>query len=92
MIQHELFLKDCGKEMAARPHEAELRAAQALAVKIATIKEEVTIDDVREAMPGHEFGNWAGSVFKGPQWIACGVEPARHEGSHARLIRKWKLR
>ena len=90
--QQELNLKAWGLEASAAAHESELRRAQDMAFKLAALMGEVTIDDVREAIPNLVPGNYLGSVFKGPHWICTGFNQARHKGSHARIVRKWKLR
>lgn len=91
-MQRELNLKLWGMESSAAPHQQELDMARDAAIKIAAEKGEVTIDDVREYLPKLEYGNWAGSVFKGPEWVCVGFIPSRHKNSHARIIRVWKRR
>lgn len=90
MIQQELFAKIHGQELAASAHEAELAMARDMAIKISALKGEVTIDDIRDNLPRVEFGNWAGSIFKGSEWVCIGFAQARHKNSHARIVRRWK--
>ena len=91
-LQRELFRKEWGKEASSLPHQAELELAKDIALKLASEKGEVTIDDVRSALPRMEFGNWAGSIFKGAGWICVGFTQATHKNSHARIVRRWKFR
>jgi hypothetical protein len=90
--QKELNLKAWGIEATASAHEPELRLAQDMALKIAALKGEITVDDVRESLPNLAFGNWAGSIFKGKEWVCVGFIPSRHKNSHARIVRVWSRR
>lgn len=91
-LQKELWSKDFGMESASKSHELEIAEARIMARALARSMGEITIDDVREAMPEMEWGNWSGSVFKSKEWVCTGFQQARHKNSHARVIRKWTLR
>jgi hypothetical protein len=91
-LQKELWLKDWGKEASASTHQAELELAKDMAIKLAALKGEVSINDVREYLPTLPSGNYLGSTFKGSRWLFTGrYEKARHKGSHARDVKVWKL-
>jgi len=38
-----------------------------------------------------EWGNWAGSIFKEEGWHPVGITQTQHKGSHARVVRVWRL-
>lgn len=84
--------KELGMDLSAKANYAYLKLAQSMAVKLAEMKGEVTIDDVRENLPSLPPGNYLGSVFKGGKFICTGFTEAKHPGSHARIIKKWKLK
>jgi hypothetical protein len=92
-FQKELHLKAHGMESSAAPHELELTRAREVARMIASDRGIVTMNEVREALPGMEFGNWSGSIFKCQSFSFAGqYVPARYEGAHARVIKVWKLK
>lgn len=92
-FQKELHLKAHGQESSAAPHELELERARHIARLIAQDRGKVSMNEVREALPSMEWGNWAGSLFKGQEWVPTGeYVPARYKGAHARVVRVWKLK
>lgn len=93
-MQYELELhkKAWGMEASANANESLVSRAREHALFLARMNGEVSIDDVRDSMPGVEFGNWAGSVFKSKDFVFTGKWLAsRHKGSHARPVRVWQL-
>lgn len=92
MTQMEMFKKEHAMKWACQAHGIALKKAREVAVMIAKAHGQVSVDDIRETLPAMEFGNWAGSIFKDGQFYCSGYVPARHAGSHGRLIRVWKLK
>lgn len=93
MNQLEMALKTQGMDLAAQKNKVALMAAKEMAVYLAEKNGQVSIEDVREALPHLPVGNWMGSVFKGSIWDFTGEwEVARHKGSHGRPVRVWRLR
>lgn len=93
MIQLELRLKKRGMSLAAEANREWLDKARDLAKAIAGAHGEITIDDIRDRwLYPVAFTAWAGSIFRGDEWECVGYVQARHEKSHCRIVKKWKLR
>jgi hypothetical protein len=92
----EVEAKEAGMDSAADHYPDALRVARNIAVDLASERGSITIDDVRGEFERRSIpfvaGNWMGSVFKGKEWIACGIIPATHTGSHGRFVRRWSLK
>lgn len=92
-FQKELHLKDYGMESSAAAHVMKIFRVRQVAKMIATDRGKVSMNEVRAAMPGVEFGNWSGSIFKDGNFMFTGeYVPARYKGAHARDIKVWKLK
>lgn len=96
-MQSELFNKEKGMKLAADANRQWLEKARELAIKIGKnpLNREVgtSIEQVR-CFWKHDvpFGNWAGSIFKDGNWEHLGYRQARHEGSHGRIVKTWRLK
>ena len=94
-LEREEQLKLRGMAQAAASNTSQLRTARILARRIASRVGVVSADDIREEAKGSGvkfvWGNWAGSIFKTPDWSATGrFVKATHEGSRARMVREWR--
>jgi len=81
-------------------------AARTVAVHLAGIFGDITIDDVRAglasesilaelgitSLPEVKWGNWAGSVFKDPKWTFITMRKCEHTGGHRRKVSVWRLK
>jgi hypothetical protein len=88
--------KRIGKMLAADGRGHLLHAARGFAAAIASVRGEVTSDDVAAIMSENELdysdlGNAAGSVFDGHFAWTGRVVPSARPASHGRLIRVWRL-
>jgi len=88
--------KRIGMMLAADGKAHLLDSARGFAAAIATVKGEVTSDDVAAIMSVNnldysELGNAAGSVFDGRFAWTGRVVPSARPSSHGRLIRVWSL-
>jgi len=93
MNQLELKLKNEGMSLAASANREWLERARQIARTLTSAHGEVTIDDVRARwIYSIPFGNWAGSVFKGGEFVCVGYQETEHKGSHGRIIKVWTLR
>lgn len=85
-----------GQRIAASAHHTDLRLAREIARDLGRDGREVCADDVRAAVlarwPDTAWGNWAGSIFAGREWMAVGLTRSTAEGSHANLLRTWRLK
>lgn len=95
-LSREAKARDRGMELAADHGAAQLARCRRIAFAIGVRDGECSIVEVRDeaAAQGLEitWGNWAGSIFKEPHWRPAGFKHARHKGSHARVVRVWRLR
>ena len=87
--------RDRGMALAAAKNNGQLEVVRGVAIELGANGWPMSIEDVREqcARRGLKivWGNWAGSVFKGGPWVPVGYVQARHKGSHARVVRVWRL-
>lgn len=85
-----------GQKRAASAHYRDLQIARDIAREIASRPLTICADDVRREMlrrfPDTVWKNWAGSIFSGPQWYPVGFTRSTVAGSHANLLRTWRLR
>jgi hypothetical protein len=94
----EELAKERGMAFGAQNHIAKIEWCRDAAREHARRWGIVTIEDVREiyeTRTGRKFpaGNWVGSVFKSSEFVPTGrMVKAQHKGSHARLVREWRLR
>lgn len=93
----ERLAADRGKARAAAAHNRDLILARQIARELGSDGRELCADDVRfavQARPhlGIVWGNWAGSIFAGEEWIFAGYTKSRAEGSHGNLLRSWRLK
>lgn len=92
----EQHAKERGQSLAASANHTDLRIARAEAKRLAGLLGTVHADDVRCSLiagsTGVVWGNWAGSLFRGKEWMPAGFVKATHKGSHHRMIRLWRLR
>lgn len=85
-----------GKALAASAHNRDLQLARSIARELAADGREVWADLVRfecERRPelGIVWGNWAGSLFAGGEWRFVRFTRSTAPGSHANLLRTWRL-
>ena len=95
-LSREIEARDRGMELAADLGESHLETCRALARMIARKRNGYcSIVEVREAAgwKGLDivWGNWVGSIFKEACWKPAGFQPTKHKGSHARVVRVWRL-
>jgi len=88
---NQLELKFRGMSLSAEKNKELLERARDIARMIGLGGREISINDIRDAWPSMPSGNWIGSIFK-DEFEPCGFEEARHEKSHGRIVRKWKLK
>lgn len=88
--------KERGMALAAAKNADLVVQARAIARLLAKAKPEgITVSDLRAEMHRRGYrncwGNWMGSIFKSAGWVCAGFTKARHEGSHSRTVRVWRL-
>lgn len=85
-----------GQARAESANYRNVQLARMMAKELAGDGRAICADDVRASMlehfPDTVFGNWMGSVFKGPEWVAVGFTKSKTPGSHANLLRTWRLK
>ena len=89
------------KAKALERHEGNHADLLELARKLARIEamkrngRQITADHVRLAFeklrPG-QWGNWAGSIFRGKEWRVAGFTESTIPSNHARVTRIWEYR
>lgn len=97
-IEYEEKAKKRGMKRAETAHYRDVQIARQEAWKLAQILPYVHMDDVRAYLALYHpdiiergIGNWAGSVFRRPEWVPVGFVQSTHKGGHRRMIRTWKL-
>lgn len=96
-IGREVVKAERGKKRAAAAHNRDLTLARELARELGSDGREVCADDVRFAVLerpelGIAWGNWAGALFAGGAWEFSGYTKSKAEGSHANLLRLWRIK
>lgn len=87
-------LRDAGIRSIASQNAAVLGALKNLARNLAWIREEISINDLREAanLPADTTPLVFAAVFRGKEWEPCGYTTAAHPQAHARTVRLYRLR
>lgn len=98
IVEPEKRAKARGQALAGAANYRHLQLARETALELGKAGGLVSADDVRvwldARFPGEDWGNrnWMGSCFKGPEWTSVGFIRSKAKGSHANLLRTWRLR
>jgi hypothetical protein len=87
-------LRDAGIGSVAARNVAVLGALKNLARNLAWAREEISVNDLREAadLPADTTPLVFAAVFRGKEWEPCGYTTAAHPQAHARTVRLYRLR
>jgi len=87
-------LRDAGIARVASQRATVLGALKNLARNLAWEREEISINDIREAanLPSDTTPLVFSAVFRGSEWEPCGYVTAAHPQAHARTVRLYRLR
>jgi hypothetical protein len=87
-------LRDAGIARVSQGREDWIAYARDMAISIAKVHGQVTINDVRERveMPDDYHPNTWGAVLRGDAFEPIGYCQATHSSAHARVVRVYKLK
>lgn len=85
-------LRDIGMMISASSCPSWLERARSIAICLARLHGEVTINDVYEKVGLPPNPNAAGSVFERKKFRAVGIDQSVRKERHAGIIRRWALK